>query len=221
MRKSRAALLAFALLGFPPSAAAAQSIRPGLERQNDLERDNYGEADRVLDLVQAAPGQRAAVVGAGDGYYVLHLAQRLGPTAELVAEDDDPGYLARLRLRLDDAGLPSVRLVTGTPDDPRLPPGSADLVIADHLYARLPRPDRYFRRLQSALSAGGRLAIVEDAGLPGRPAPDSREVRCSMSALGFRELQFQPLMPAGSWVVVLTPDDKAAPPQDAGCGSSP
>lgn len=205
------------MLTLPVGSARAQSIRPGLEWQDEGRRDSYGEASRVLDLVQAAPGQRAAVVGAGDGYYVLRLAERLGPTAELVAEDDDPGYLARLQARLDDAGLPAVRIVAGAADDPHLAPGSADLIIADHIYARTASPANYFRKLRLALNSGGRLAIVEDAGMLGRPGVASGTVRCTMARLGFRELQFQPLMPAGSWVEVLTPDDAAAPPRDANC----
>src|SRR5215471_8517153 len=92
-------------------------------------RDQHGEAERVMNRLGVAPGMRVADVGAGDGYYTVRLARRLGPGATIYAEDVMKAYLDRLTARLTREGIAGVIVVQGTPGDPRLPARSIDLAI--------------------------------------------------------------------------------------------
>src|SRR5438445_4432493 len=126
-------------------AAAAQTARfPPADRpvapivtaaySTEAERDAHGEAERVLNRLGVKPGMRVADVGAGDGYYTVRFAKRLGSGGTIYAEDVTHAYLDRLAARLTREGIAGVTIVHGTPDDPRLHAQSIDLVLLAHTY---------------------------------------------------------------------------------------
>ena len=45
---------------------------------NEEARDRVREADTVMDLAGIRPGMTVADIGAGEGYYTIRLAQRVG-----------------------------------------------------------------------------------------------------------------------------------------------
>jgi len=125
-------------------------------------RDAAGEADRVLDRLSVKPGTRVADVGAGDGYYTVRLAKRLGPGGTIYAEDVTKSYLDRLSARLARERIAGVTLVHGTPSDPRLPSQSVDLALLVHMYHEIEQPYEFVYRLHGALALGGRVAIIDN-----------------------------------------------------------
>jgi hypothetical protein len=73
-------------------------------------RDRLGEAERVMDRLAVKPGLRVADIGAGDGYYTVRLARRLGHGATIYAEDVEQRYLDGLAARLAREGISGVKL---------------------------------------------------------------------------------------------------------------
>ena len=59
-------------------------------------RDSVGEAQKVMDLAEIEPGMTVADIGAGNGYYTVRLAERVGKEGRVLAQDIDPGALQRL-----------------------------------------------------------------------------------------------------------------------------
>ena len=59
-------------------------------------RDSMGEARTVMDLARIAPGMTVADLGAGEGYYTVRLAERVGAKGRVLAEDIDKGAIERL-----------------------------------------------------------------------------------------------------------------------------
>jgi SAM-dependent methyltransferase len=53
-----------------------------------------------------------------------------------------------------------VTAVAGAPDTPRLPE-KADVVVLVDVYHHIGDRERYFRKLQDSLKAGGRVAIID------------------------------------------------------------
>jgi 16S rRNA (cytosine967-C5)-methyltransferase len=91
-----------------------------------------GGAQLAAHLLDAAPGMRVLDACAAPGGKTLHIAQRTPAIAELVAADDDPMRLARVRENLERAGARATLLVADLRTvPPSLAPGSFDRVLVD------------------------------------------------------------------------------------------
>jgi SAM-dependent methyltransferase len=199
--------------GFPlPERPVAPIITPAYS--DERTRDERGEATRVLDRLGVRPGMRVADLGAGDGYYTVRLARRLGPGATIYAEDVKAEYLERLRARLARENITGVRLLPRQPGDPGLPRAAVDLAILAHVYHEIENPFEFMYRLRSALAPGARVAIVEND----KPTQDHGTppalLRCELAAVGYRELDLVLLAPADGYLAVFAPPE-ALPPVES------
>jgi SAM-dependent methyltransferase len=176
-------------------------------------RDRNGEAERVMDRLAIKPGVRMADLGAGDGYYTVRLARRLGPSAGLTAEDVQPDTLKGLEARLRREGINGVKLVLGAPRDPKLPPASTDVAILAHMYHEIENPYEFLYRLRPALAPGARVGIIDND----RPTQDHGTppslLRCELGAVGYRQVDFLPLDPAEGYLAVFAPPDALPRPE--------
>ena len=77
-----------------------------------------------MDIIGAAAGMTIAEIGAGQGRYVVHLADRVGPEGRIYAEDIDGKALRHLAERCRRVGFANVETVLGDPADPNSRPGS-------------------------------------------------------------------------------------------------
>jgi ubiquinone/menaquinone biosynthesis C-methylase UbiE len=180
----------------------------------EAERDRRGEAERVLNRLGVHPGMRVADIGAGDGYYAVRLARRLGPGATIYAEDVSEPYLARLAGRLARDKISGVTLVHGAAADPRLRAKSIDLAILAHVYHEIEQPYEFMYRLQAALRSTGRVAIIDND----RPTPEHgippALLRCELAAVGYRRIDFVSLAPADGYLAVFAPPTTLPRPED-------
>jgi SAM-dependent methyltransferase len=191
-------------LRFPkPDRPVAQIVAPSYSTEDT--RDRHGEAERVMDRLGIAPGLRVADVGAGDGYYTVRLARRLGPAATIYAQDVESRHLRGLAQRLEREGVRGVTLVQGAPADPRLPPDSVDVALLSHVYHEIENPYAFFYRLHLALASRARVAIVDvDKPTQEHGTPPAL-LRCELAALGYREVDFISLAPADGYLAVFVP----------------
>jgi predicted methyltransferase len=114
---------------------------------NEEERDRLGEADMVMNLAGISPGMSVADIGAGEGYYTVRLAERVGERGRVLAQDIDGDALRKLGARVEHDRLDNVSIKPGGEDDPRLPERSFDRVLMIHRYmwiisTRSPSPMR-------------------------------------------------------------------------------
>jgi SAM-dependent methyltransferase len=177
-------------------------------------RDAAGEADRVLDRLSVKPGMRVADVGAGDGYYTVRLAKRLGPGGTIYAEDVTKSYLDRLAARLARERIAGVTLVHGTPSDPRLSSQSVDLALLVHMYHEIEQPYEFVYRLHGALALGGRVAIIDNDKPTEKHGTPPALLRCELAAVGYREVDFLVLAPADGYLAVFAPPETLPRPED-------
>ena len=112
-------------------------------------------------LVRERTPRRVLDLGCGTGRLTLPLAG-LGIAHEIVALDRSAPFLERLRMRLADAGVASVRVVEGDMRDPRVE-GDFDLVLVsfNSLAYLIAREDRVacLAAARSLLAPGGALAF--------------------------------------------------------------
>jgi ubiquinone/menaquinone biosynthesis C-methylase UbiE len=173
-----------------PRAQRAVSLLGESQFAPEAQRDSRGEAETVMDLADIDKGMVVADIGAGEGYYTVRLAQRVGAKGKVLAEDIDEGVIERLGQRVLRDRLDNVSIRLGTPDDPRLPENSFDRIFLVHMYHEVAEPYAFLWRLRPALEHGGRVVVVDvdrptdEHGIP--PAL----LFCEFQAVGFRLAEF-------------------------------
>jgi ubiquinone/menaquinone biosynthesis C-methylase UbiE len=180
----------------PPSARAfPRADRPvskagATSFSTEVQRDSVNEAKTVMDLADIRKGMTVADIGAGEGYYTVRLAPRVGAKGRVLAQDIDAAALHRLGDRIQRERLDNVSIKLGAEDDPRLPPNSFDRVFLVHMYHEVTEPYAFLWRLRPALREHGQVIVVD----VDRPT-DNHGIRpellfCEFRAVGFRLVEF-------------------------------
>ncbi len=125
------------------------------------ERVREERPDQMIEQLGLAPGMVVADFGAGTGYFSTRLARVVGPTGRVLAVDVQPEMLSKVDAAMREAGIGWYETLLATPDDPKLPPASVDLVLMVDVYHELEYPYEVLARLARALRPGGRIAFVE------------------------------------------------------------
>ena len=133
----------------------------GTSFSTEQARDDRKEAERVMDLAAIEPGMTVADIGAGEGYYTVRLAARVGENGRVLAQDIDEGALKRLGARVERERLDNVSIKPGAVDDPRLPERSFDRIFLVHMYHEVGEPYAFLWRLRAALREGGQVVVVD------------------------------------------------------------
>ncbi len=173
-----------------PNADRPVSTVTSNEFSNEDTRDNLGEAKVVMDLAAIDAGTTVADIGAGEGYYTIRLAERVGAKGRVLAQDIDREALRRLGARVERERLDNVSIKLGGADDPQLPKASFDRVFMVHMYHEVTEPYAFLWRMRPALRPGGQVIVVD----VDRPA-DQHGIPptllfCEFQALGFRLVEF-------------------------------
>jgi len=162
----------------------------GNQFSTEVERDSVNEAQTVMDLAEIAKGMTVADIGAGEGYYTVRLADRVGGRGRVLAQDIDEGALRRLGDRVERDRLDNVSIKPGAVDDPRLPKASFDRIFLVHMYHEVSEPYAFLWRLRPALRKAGRVIVVEvDRPTDKHGIPPSL-LFCEFAAVGFRLTEF-------------------------------
>lgn len=162
----------------------------GNEFGNEDQRDNLGEAEVVMDLAAIKAGTTVADIGAGEGYYTVRLAERVGAKGRVLAQDIDPGAIQRLGQRVERERLDNVSIKTGAPDDPKLPANSFDRIFMVHMYHEVTEPYALLWRMRPALKPGGQVIVVDVDRPTDRHGIPPTLLFCEFAAVGFRLVEF-------------------------------
>jgi predicted methyltransferase len=170
-------------------------------------RDKTGEAKRVMDRLAIKPGLRVGDIGAGQGYYTVRLARRLGGDGIVYAQDVEDKFLKSLEARLKREKIQGVKVVLGTARDPKLAQGSIDVAILSHVYHEIENPYEFMYRLRPSLAANARVAIIDNNNPTEKHGTPLALLRCELGALGYRQVDFLLLTPADGYLAVFVPPD--------------
>lgn len=144
-----------------PQAARAVAGPANADPASEAQRDKVGEADSIMDFAEVRPGMTVADIGAGEGYFTIRLAPRVGKKGRVLAEDIDRHVLARLGDRVQRERLDNVSITLGSAHDPHLPPASFDRIFLIHMYHEVGEPYAFLWHLRAALRPGGKVIVVD------------------------------------------------------------
>ncbi|HEX7712079.1 MAG TPA: methyltransferase domain-containing protein [Sphingomonadaceae bacterium] len=153
-------------------------------------RDDRREAQTVMDLANISPGMTVADIGAGEGYYTVRLADRVGKHGRVLAEDISRLVLQDLGTRIEHDRLDNVSIKLGTEDDPKLPENSFDRIFMVHVYHQVSEPYALLWRMRPALRKGGQVIVVETDRPTSQQGIDPRLLFCEFSHVGYRLVEF-------------------------------
>jgi ubiquinone/menaquinone biosynthesis C-methylase UbiE len=173
-----------------PQAYRPVSKLGGNEFSTEEARDDRGEANTVMDLAQIREGMTVADIGAGEGYYTVRLAERVGENGRVLAQDIDQDALRRLGSRVEDERLDNVSIKLGAIDDPRLPESSFDRIFLVHMYHEVTEPYAFLWRLRPALRKGGQVIVVDVDRPTDQHGIAPELLFCEFRAVGFRLVEF-------------------------------
>lgn len=152
----------------PAPAAATGGSRDELPPYAPLLAARHAAHRRELALIVAelpiTPGQRVLDVPCGDGFYLPHLAEQVGPSGDVTGADIAPAFLHWARRAARNAAAP-VRQVVASAFALPFPDNAFDLTWCAHSLVSLPDPVAALREMRRVTRAGGTIAVLENDAL--------------------------------------------------------
>ena len=156
------------------------------------EREKNEQPDKVLDVLELKKGQTVCDFGAGNGYFSLRMASRVGAEGRVLCVDIQPQMLELLRRRAAEQKVTNTVPILCTETDPKLPPDSIDLLIMVDVYHEISKPIPVMAGIHKAMKKDGRVVLVEyrgeDPSIPIKPLHRTtvKQMRGELAAKGFR-----------------------------------
>lgn len=186
----------------------------------ETQRDSRGEAATVMDFAEIEPGMTVADIGAGNGYYTVRLAERVGTEGRVLAQDIDRDALERLGSRVERERLDNVSIKPGDADDPRLPENSFDRIFLVHMYHEVSEPYAFLWRLWPSLAEGGQVVVVDVDRPTDQHGIDPLLLLCEFKQVGFELVAFRDAPElAGYYAQFKAADKRPAPSAIEPCRS--
>lgn len=195
-----------------PRADRAVSQSGDTQFSTEAARDEAGEAAKLMDWAAIQPGMTVADIGAGEGYYTVRLAERVGARGRVLAQDINRGALDRLGERISRELLDNVAIKEGGIDDPRLPTNSFDRIFMVHMYHEVTEPYAFLWRLRGALKPDGQVIVVDRDRPTSRHGIPPKLLFCEFDALGYRLIEFAERPEVGAYFARFERKGKAPAP---------
>ena len=161
------------------------------EFSTEDQRDSRGEARTVMDLADIRDGMTVADIGAGNGYYTVRLAERVGKSGRVLAQDIDREALDRLARRVERQRFDNVSIRLGEFADPKLPPASFDRIFMVHMYHEIEQPYEFLWRMWPALRKDGQVIVVDIDRPTDQHGIDPLLLSCEFDAAGYELVAFK------------------------------
>ena len=172
---------------------------------NEEARDRLNEAGEVMRKARIEKGMTVADIGAGEGYYTIRLAQKVGKEGRVLAQDIVPAVRDALAERVSRQRIDNVSVKLGTPADPKLPENSFDRVFMVHMYHEIAQPYEFLWRLRPALKPGGLVVVVDANRSTQNHGTPPLLLRCEFAAVGYTQVGWEEMPSAGGYLATFQP----------------
>jgi SAM-dependent methyltransferase len=170
---------------------------------NEEARDRLNEAGTVMDGSGIKPGMTVADIGAGEGYYTIRLAARVGKDGRVLAEDIVPEVRDALAQRVARERLDNVSVRLGEPANPKLPDNSFDRVFMVHMYHEIQQPYEFLWRMRPSLRRGGLIVVVDANRATQNHGTPPALLKCEFAAVGYSQVAMQDMPSAGGYLATF------------------
>jgi ubiquinone/menaquinone biosynthesis C-methylase UbiE len=159
------------------------------------------------------PGMTVADIGAGEGYYTIRLAARVGKQGRVLAEDIVPTTRDTLATRVSRERLDNVSVRLGLPADPRLPEASFDRILMIHMYHEIESPYEFLWRLRPSLNTVGQVVVVDADRPTANHGTPPELLKCEFAAVGYQLVTMQQMASAGGYLAIFEAKGERPEPQ--------
>ncbi|MES2054436.1 MAG: methyltransferase domain-containing protein [Pseudomonadota bacterium] len=166
-------------------------------------RDRLNEASEVMDKSGIKPGMTVADIGAGEGYYTIRLAQRVGKDGRVLAEDIVAAVRDGLAERVARERLDNVSVRLGDADNPKLPDNSFDRILMVHMYHEIEEPYEFLWRMRPSLRPGGEVVVVDAKRRTQDHGTPPSLLKCEFAAIGYTLVEMHDMPSAGGYLAVF------------------
>jgi SAM-dependent methyltransferase len=154
----------FALLATAVAVAGfSQSQHQHEQNTQEKDRDRWmWQLPRhVMESIGVRPGMVVADVGAGEGYFSLLMAERVGDGGRVYANDINERALGVLRERCREDKIENIKIIKGKPDDPLLPEAAVDLALLVNVIHLVENRAAFLENLKRSLKPEGTIVFVQ------------------------------------------------------------
>ena len=144
-----------------------------------------------MALAGIEPGMVVADIGAGEGYYTVRLADRVGAKGRVLAEDINREVLTRLGNRVVRDRLDNVSIKLGIPDNPKLPNNSFDRIFMVHMYHEIAEPYAFLWNMWPSLKQDGEVVVVDVDRPTSQHGIPPMLLVCEFQAVGYKLVAFK------------------------------
>jgi ubiquinone/menaquinone biosynthesis C-methylase UbiE len=163
-------------------------------------RDRLNEAGEVMNKAGIAKGMTVADIGAGEGYYTIRLARRVGKDGRVLAEYIVPEVRDALAERVARDRLDTVSVRLGEPANPKLPDNSFDRILMVHMYHEIEQPYEFLWRMRPSLKPGGEVIVVDANRRTQNHGTPPKLLECEFAAVGYKLVALDDMPSAGGYL---------------------
>ena len=132
-----------------------------LEERGERRTNERQPPDKIMAAIGVKAGMVIGEVGSGQGRFTVHLAQRVGESGKIYANDINESSLEHLRDRCKRLGLDNVDIILGQVEDPLFPKASLDMAFMILTYHHLAKPATLLKNLIPSLKPGATVVVVD------------------------------------------------------------
>lgn len=119
------------------------------------------DIERALDAAGIQPGMVVGEAGAGDGYFTIPMARRVGVGGAVYANDISRRALDQVASAARREHLGHVHTVEGTVTDAKFPRHDLDMVVIVHAFHDFSEPVAWLRNVRQYLKPGAPIVIID------------------------------------------------------------
>lgn len=130
-------------------------------------------------------------IGAGEGYFTIKLAKRIGNSGHVYANDIREDALKQILMTCNIEKITNVTTLLGRVDDPMFPAKTMDMVFMSYVFHMLEKPKELLVNILPALRKGATLVILDiepDRMLRG-PYPENSRINEIVISAGYEPIK--------------------------------
>jgi len=133
---------------------------PQMHAGQNTYRDRELQPEKLMDTIGVKPGLIIGEGGAGSGYFTFKLADRIGSTGKIYANDISTRALSSIRSRCEREGVSNIETIMGEVENPLFPQG-LDMIFMVAAFHDFEKPVQWLENAKSSMNPEATLVIVE------------------------------------------------------------